>query len=107
MPALDSTCGPLPVCSRVIMCVCCFCLALLNDRRVCGASELVLNGNQISGSIPDGIGGVTSMQYLYLAGNAITGSIPSTIGSLTSMAYVSQTLCGCMTQYCHFSNFSN
>ncbi|TLG75453.1 hypothetical protein [Culicoidibacter larvae] len=41
--------------------------------------------NNISGSIPDGIGNITKLEDLRMANNKISGSIPTSIGNLTSL----------------------
>ncbi|MFV0395987.1 MAG: toxin Cry1Ac domain D-VI-related protein [Coprobacillaceae bacterium] len=48
-------------------------------------TAVYLEGNQFSGTIPSGIGNLTSLQYLYLYDNQFTGSVPSTLGNLTSL----------------------
>ena len=53
-----------------------------NNGRV---SELYLNHNQLSGSIPDSLGDLTNLERLYLNHNQLSGSIPDSLGDLTSL----------------------
>jgi len=50
---------------------------------------LILEGNQLTGSIPPEIGNLTNLTHLYLRDNQLTGSIPSEIGNLTNLTYLS------------------
>ncbi|RKO93841.1 hypothetical protein BDK51DRAFT_28315 [Blyttiomyces helicus] len=42
-------------------------------------------GMQLNGTIPDGLGGLTSLQLLDLSNNSLTGTIPDMIGNLTKL----------------------
>lgn len=46
---------------------------------------LRLRNNNLSGSIPESIGNLTSLQILHLDKNQLTGPIPESIGNLTSL----------------------
>lgn len=61
-----------------------------NDWRKCIAApefcyELDLHGLDLTGSIPNAVGSLTSLRKLDLSGNLLTGSIPATIGDLASL----------------------
>ncbi|RKO93957.1 hypothetical protein BDK51DRAFT_30218, partial [Blyttiomyces helicus] len=43
---------------------------------------------QLNGSIPDGLGSLTSLQYLSLANNSLTGDIPESLGKLVQLTYL-------------------
>jgi hypothetical protein len=47
--------------------------------------RLVLQGNNLAGTIPDQIGLLTNLQFLYLSGNNLYGTIPSNIGNLIQL----------------------
>ncbi|MQL77902.1 hypothetical protein Taro_010324 [Colocasia esculenta] len=47
--------------------------------------ELMVGANQISGSIPPGIGNLVGLTKLVLGGNELVGSIPSTFGKLDNL----------------------
>jgi len=48
-------------------------------------TRLVLNNNQLTGSIPAGIGNLTQLTILNLSGNQLTGAVPAEIGNLTQV----------------------
>ncbi|XP_006657082.1 probable LRR receptor-like serine/threonine-protein kinase At3g47570 [Oryza brachyantha] len=50
---------------------------------------LVLTGNQISGSIPEEIGNLKSLQLLRLDKNLLTGNIPRSLGNLPNLFVLS------------------
>lgn len=50
--------------------------------------ELNLDGNEISGSIPTSLGNMTGLNQLLLSNNKFTGGIPAQLGSMTSMKYL-------------------
>ena len=52
---------------------------------VSNTTELDLDDNQLTGSIPPEIGNLTNLTYLNLGGNDLTGSIPPEIGNLTNL----------------------
>jgi len=61
-----------------------------NDWRKCIAApefcyELDLHGLDLTGSIPNAVGSLTSLRKLDLSGNLLTGSIPATIGDLANL----------------------
>lgn len=47
--------------------------------------RLVLNGNDLSGQIPPELGNLANLTMLNLRGNALNGSIPSQLGALASL----------------------
>ncbi|XP_022134227.1 probable leucine-rich repeat receptor-like serine/threonine-protein kinase At3g14840 [Momordica charantia] len=47
--------------------------------------ELVLLGNRLTGSIPDGIGNITTLRTLNLEINNLSGRLPSTLGNLLNL----------------------
>jgi Leucine-rich repeat (LRR) protein len=49
----------------------------------------MLNGNQISGSLPKEIGNLTNLIYLNLYGNQLTGAVPTEINNLTKINTIS------------------
>jgi len=51
------------------------------------ATEVRLAFNNLSGSIPESIGALTSLTYLFMSGNSLTGTIPQSIGDLTELTY--------------------
>ena len=48
-------------------------------------TRLRLDGNNLSGTIPAALGGLSSLQDLRLSGNALSGSIPPTLGDLSNL----------------------
>lgn len=48
-------------------------------------TSINLGGNNLTGTIPNGIGSFPELNYLGLWGNAITGNIPPTIGDLSNL----------------------
>ena len=52
---------------------------------VLNTTYLVLNDNQLTGTIPPDIGYLTNLIYLNLYNNSLTGTIPSEIGYLTKL----------------------
>ena len=52
------------------------------DGRV---TQLSLSGNQLTGTIPAALGGLTNLQQLLLSGNQLTGTIPAELGGLTNL----------------------
>jgi len=49
---------------------------------------LNLNFNQLNGSIPPQLGDLSGLGYLYLNNNQLTGSIPQELGDLSSLGYL-------------------
>jgi Leucine-rich repeat (LRR) protein len=58
----------------------------LELTRLKNLNYLNLNNNQFTGSIPDSIGQLENLGNLYLSGNSLTGSIPQTIGRLKKLS---------------------
>ena len=54
----------------------------VNDGRV---TELALDSNQLTGTIPTELGNLTDLQGLYLDFNQLTGTIPPELGNLSSL----------------------
>jgi len=46
---------------------------------------LYLDGNQLSGSIPESLGNLQSLEILYLSENQLSGSIPASLGKLSRL----------------------
>jgi len=46
---------------------------------------MYLQSNQLTGSIPEALGGLTNFQYLYLYGNQLTSNIPDSLGNLINL----------------------
>ena len=46
---------------------------------------LRLGSNQLSGTIPSSLGGLTNLEQLYLDDNQLSGTIPSSLGGLTNL----------------------
>ena len=51
--------------------------------------KILLNYNNLTGSIPETIEDLTDLQYLYLRSNDLSGSIPETIGNLANLIVLS------------------
>jgi Leucine-rich repeat (LRR) protein len=52
-------------------------------------TQLQLVGNTgLAGSIPTSLGSLTNLQTLYLAGSKLSGSIPAELGNLTNLTYL-------------------
>lgn len=47
--------------------------------------SLNLNSNSLAGELPESLGVLRNLQYLYLSGNSFFGSIPTSIGKLSSL----------------------
>jgi Leucine-rich repeat (LRR) protein len=50
---------------------------------------LYLDGNSLSGELPDSIGGIKTLKSLNIDNNGITGQLPTAIGLLTNLQYFS------------------
>ena len=50
--------------------------------------SLSLGENQLSGSIPPELGSLSNLEYLYLQENQLSGSIPPELGSLSKLEYL-------------------
>ena len=50
-----------------------------------GLTQLQLNSNKLTGSIPTEIGQLTNLRALYLQSNRLSGNIPAEIGLLTKL----------------------
>lgn len=48
-------------------------------------TSLMLSSSALSGSIPDQLGGLTTLQSLSFAGTGLTGAIPSSLGNLVQL----------------------
>ena len=57
----------------------------LSDR----VTGLVLQSNQLSGSIPSELRDLSNLQRLWLNGNSLSGNIPSSLGSLSNLRQLS------------------
>ena len=51
--------------------------------------ELRLSGNQLTGTIPAGLGNLSNLVYLSLHKNQLSGAIPAQLGDLANLAYLS------------------
>ena len=71
---------------------------ILNDNQLIGSIpvelgnlsqlySLYLGNNQLSGSIPPELGNLGNMVWFYLNSNQLTGSIPPELGNLSSLGY--------------------
>jgi len=58
------------------------CIPVGNEQRV---FKLVLQGNNLIGTLPDKLAGLSYVQYLYLSGNYLDGTIPSSLGGLSQL----------------------
>ena len=59
--------------------------------------SLSLSNNQLIGSIPVELGNLSNLQWLYLGGNQLTGSIPAELGNLSNLQWLDLSdnqLCG-------------
>ncbi|KAJ3311820.1 hypothetical protein HDU76_003025, partial [Blyttiomyces sp. JEL0837] len=59
-----------------------------DDQYSESAHIIVLNSNQLSGTIPDWISNLTFLEELYLQANQLSGSIPDSLSNLSSMKYL-------------------
>ena len=48
-------------------------------------TELDLNNNQLTGSIPSELGDLENLTGLYLGGNQLMGAIPTELGNLVNL----------------------
>jgi|GEM_PF-365669 len=56
-------------------------VTIVNNR----VAKLVLNGNNLVGTIPQSIGDLRALNWLYLYSNNLSGGIPTSIGNLTAL----------------------
>jgi len=56
--------------------------------NIANLNDLELGNNQVSGSIPTSLGNLTNLTALVLGGNQLSGSIPTSFGNLSSLAYL-------------------
>ena len=61
----------------------------VSTNRAGRVTLLILGGNQLSGSIPSSLGGLTNLRRLSLDGNQLSGSIPSSLGGLAYLEWLS------------------
>jgi len=59
------------------------CRAIGNNQFQ--VTSLVVQGNNLKGTIPAAIGSLTNLQFLYLSGNQLVGTIPSEVGQLLQL----------------------
>ena len=50
--------------------------------------ELSMPSNNLTGTLPAGLGSLTQLRYLDLSGNNLSGDIPATLGNLTELYYL-------------------
>jgi len=53
-----------------------------------GKLSIILNTNQLAGTIPESFGGLTDLEVLHLDSNQITGTFPEALGSLTNLQQI-------------------
>ena len=58
------------------------------DAENLNVTMVSIGGNNLTGSIPDGISALTALQMLNFSNNALTGSIPASIGTMTSLQQI-------------------
>ena len=51
-------------------------------------TRLGLRGNQLTGSMPSSLGGLTNLEWLFLDDNRLTGPIPSSLGGLANLEWL-------------------
>ncbi len=51
----------------------------------CSVTELNLNNNQLSGSIPSELGNLSNLTLLHFSGNQLSGNIPSELSNLSNL----------------------
>ena len=61
--------------------------AVRASQRTRGARALC-SGRPVAGTIPNEIGGLTSLAFLDLNGDNVTGTIPASLGNLTSLTWL-------------------
>ena len=63
------------------------CARAFRDLRdlVANLQNLLLWGNQLSGSIPAQLGSLTNLEYFWVSFNQLSGNIPPQLGSLTDL----------------------
>jgi len=55
-------------------------------------TELALASNNLVGTIPSGLGDLTTLTTLQLGSNSLSGSIPTELGNLTALEYLASTI---------------
>lgn len=88
MGTIPETIGTLTNLGKLIsyncICVLCTAFSLLGILHSC-AEELDLHENSFTGTIPDGIYGLTSLRILRLGRNALSGSLSEEVGNLQAL----------------------
>ncbi|XP_020586803.1 LRR receptor-like serine/threonine-protein kinase FLS2 [Phalaenopsis equestris] len=67
-----------------------------------------ISNNQMSGSIPECVGNMRNLKYIYLQNNQFDGLIPQSLGQLTNLAFLdlrSNNLQGSLSEF-HLANLS-
>mmetsp|Transcript_39637 Transcript_39637/g.75859 ORF Transcript_39637/g.75859 Transcript_39637/m.75859 type:complete len:217 (-) Transcript_39637:537-1187(-) len=54
-------------------------------RTPSSCTRLILDSNQMTGSLPSELGALSSLSYLHIGNNQFTGTVPTELGTLTSL----------------------